>query len=479
MAPSLRRDILSAYAASVSRVLSWVVVTALVFRRSAEAFAMLALVRGTLGILNYCSLGLLPAMIRTFAAIAAPPPLVSAAPAPIPGPTTGHSEPLAYLTPQTRRDDALRQRQGLQPDAATQALFSAGLAIAAATTVFTIAVGFLCGEYVDRLFRLPPTVDASTAALLTVSLAFGFAFRWSSEPASALLQTRHQITLDNALVVATELAWAGLVWLMIHDRAEPLEATGLSFAVCGLCLSLARFISTHLAEHVTTRVTFDPARWFPLLSTGLLITLAQLADYLYAPTDYILINRLLTPADLAAYAPALQVDAGLMILVTALASVLLPRAALAHAAGDRRLVRWYYLWGTLSSAVVLALAGTCVYALSPWIFRLWLGNDMPATRRILPLVLAHTVIGGCSAVGRSILLAVGRTRPFAISVLLAGLTNVAASYAFVRYAHLGLAGIVLGTIVAVIARCGLWMPWYVLRELRQSVPPADRLTDDS
>jgi hypothetical protein len=30
---------------------------------------------------------------------------------------------------------------------------------------------------------------------------------------------------------------------------------------------------------------------------------------------------------------------------------------------------------------------------------------------------------------------------------------------------LGLRGIVLGTIVAVCARCLLWMPWYVLRRL--------------
>ena len=38
---SMRRDIVSAYAASISRVLSWVIVSAVVYRRSHEAFAML------------------------------------------------------------------------------------------------------------------------------------------------------------------------------------------------------------------------------------------------------------------------------------------------------------------------------------------------------------------------------------------------------------------------------------------------------
>ena len=33
---------------------------------------------------------------------------------------------------------------------------------------------------------------------------------------------------------------------------------------------------------------------------------------------------------------------------------------------------------------------------------------------------------------------------------------------------MGLTGIILGTIVAVTARAGIWMPWYVLRTLRNA-----------
>ena len=68
--------------------------------------------------------------------------------------------------------------------------------------------------------------------------------------------------------------------------------------------------------------------------------------------------------------------------------------------------------------------------------------------------------------GRAILIGIGKTKPFTISVLIAGVTNVIASVVFVQYFHLGLNGIILGTIVAVVIRCGIWMPWYVLRELR-------------
>jgi len=54
-------------------------------------------------------------------------------------------------------------------------------------------------------------------------------------------------------------------------------------------------------------------------------------------------------------------------------------------------------------------------------------------------------------------------------VLVWGVSNVVLSYIFVRHLNLGLKGIVLGTIVVVVGRAGLWMPWYVLRTLRREM----------
>ena len=105
------------------------------------------------------------------------------------------------------------------------------------------------------------------------------------------------------------------------------------------------------------------------------------------------------------------------------------------------------------------------YLISHPLLRAWLRHPMPQTRMILPLVLVNTVIGGSSAVGRSILLGMGRVRAFSIAVVIAAITNVIFSFIFVKYCHLGLYGIVLGTIVAVVGRCLVWMPWYVLRTL--------------
>jgi O-antigen/teichoic acid export membrane protein len=205
-----------------------------------------------------------------------------------------------------------------------------------------------------------------------------------------------------------------------------------------------------------------------LLAFGCFVALAEMADFLYAPTDYILIDRLLRPIDVASYAPAVQIDGALLLMVLAVADVLLPKTALAHHAGKRDAVRRYYFRGTLATAGILAATSVGAYFTAPLIFKFWLGAKLPTTRAILPLVLIHTVIGGSSAVGRSILLGMGKVRAFTAAVLIAGVINVILSYCFVRYCHWGLRGIILGTIVAVVGRCGVWMPWYVVRTLNRS-----------
>src|SRR5438105_3757982 len=65
---TLGRDVIWAYIAAGMRIGAWALVMAIVYRAAgAEHFAMLLLIRGTIGILNYASAGLSPALIHFLA----------------------------------------------------------------------------------------------------------------------------------------------------------------------------------------------------------------------------------------------------------------------------------------------------------------------------------------------------------------------------------------------------------------------------
>jgi O-antigen/teichoic acid export membrane protein len=418
----MRRDVASAYLASGSRLLSWMIVSAITYRYNVIAFAMLAAVRATVGILSNFALGILPASIQLMAGSA--------------------------------RD----KQSKIYADAVAIAVRC--VAVAALVTIATV-------PWMDRILKTPATIGSHQVLGLAIGFGCGIIIRWLGEPAAALIQTGPHLWLDNILQAAADVMW--IVASALFLKRSGIEAIGYSYFAASGALVIARTISARWLTGLSLNISLRAGEYAPaLLASGLLIALAQLADYLYAPTDYLLINHLLDVRQQADYAPAVQIDAGLMLLVSGLAATLLPKTAIAHFSGDRHTIRQYYLRGTLFTAATLLVAAVAVYFTSKPLLKAWLGNSMSGTRAILPLVLIHTVIGGSSAVGRSILLGIGKTRPFVIAVLIAGFVNVIASYCFVRYLHWGLKGIVAGTIVAVIGRCGIWMPFYVLKNLEHS-----------
>lgn len=452
--PTMRRDLISAYAASAVRFGSILAISAMIYRfAGAGAFAMFALVRGTIGLLNYISLGLAPALVHKAA----------------------QAEPTRTVIPVETHSsgDVLEYQSFRRPvDPSFERVYANALIVSLFTAIVGIIVIVIYAIAFERLYDVPWPLQR---VMWRVVLLFGVGtlLRLISDTPGAVLQVRGKITRDNRILAVGDLSWLLMAGLLCGLAFDPdvLIVVAAAHAISGAIIFLARLRSARKETDL-----FFESIWLlaqseiirSLLGYGVLVVAAQLADYLYAPTDYILIDRLLGPLDIANYAPAVQIDSGLLMLVIGLSAVLLPKAALAHAAGSSHTVRRYYIRGTLASFVMLAIASTIVWLIAPWILRLWLGNPMPGTQAILPLALIGTVLGGSSAVGRSILLAVGKVRPFAISVLIAGVVNAVCSYLFVRYLHLGLAGILWGTVVAVVGRCGLWMPWYVMRTLHSS-----------
>jgi O-antigen/teichoic acid export membrane protein len=463
-------DLGTGYLAVLARIGSWVVVTAVAYRHlRTTAFAALVAVRSTLTVLNYLALGLGPAVIHFLSQTKSE------------GARDDCEENLQKPNSANAVAPILNYRRPLASKRAftelqNQAIFAAfGVTAIAGATIIFLAFIVSCdidsffNTGGDRIAELPQTY-----AHLVMLFSLAAVVRLLAEPLGAMLQAQRFIFLDNLVLIGSEIAFAAMA-IMDLDKSFP-HATDVAFATiigalllwCGRSFAL---IITELSG-LTCKIDFHwPWRNWALLSSiarfAGLIALAQLADYLYAPTDYVLINHLLSDAAAIAYTPAVQIDSGLLLLVSAVGAVLLPRAADAYAQGEISQLRRIYLLGTLLSTAAMALAAAIVLIFARPLLTVWYGQDMPATRAILPLILISTVVGGSSAAGRAVLLGAGRTRAYTSAALLAGLANVILSFCFVRFMHLGLAGIVLGTVVVVVARCGIWMPWYVLRTLKR------------
>jgi O-antigen/teichoic acid export membrane protein len=475
LSPRLLADLATGYAATAARIGWWATITAVAFRRlSAPYFAALVVTRSAVTVLNYFAAGLGPATVhalahQTRAAIAAIP--LNAPPASSPstapagegwgeGPTLNYRNAAADEKPEVDR---------------TPSTFAVTCGIALLGALIILAIGVAASLAAPVLLGIGSELPITGAYEVLVFLfALAAAARLLSEPMGAVLQSRKRIHVDNLLQLIADSLTGCLAVIWMCTNSGHVESVAAAALLGAVVLTVLRVVTLPAPIRRTELSGLLLQPWpgaGTILRFACLIALAQLADYLYAPTDYLLINHLLTSAAAVAYTPAVQIDSGLLLLVSAVGVALLPRAAAAHAIRDFRSLRRMYLQSTFLCLALMIAAVAVVLLTAKPLLSIWYGQDMPATRAILPLVLLNTIIGGSSAPARALLLAMGRARAFTTAALLAGLANVIASFIFVHFFHLGLPGIVLGTLLAVIARCGIWMPWYMLRSIRQNESP--------
>jgi len=462
-APStFKKDLAAAYCATGAKVLSWAVVAGVAFRmHGVEVLAVLALARGTIGLLNYVTLGIGPAMVHMLARTNVPQKVVPVIePTELPASTV-----LDYARPKL-------EKPVVHVDPFSQ-LYADGLKAGFLMWIVGAILIQMYSAYFTSFHDVPKFLQREQLSYFVVGLGAGLLARLLGDVPGAVLQVRGKQALDQCLVALGDVAWVALLGLVlwVNDTGPPTDfiaTVGRCYFASGVLALILRVTAAAFYTKGILHATTSGRRMNQLLVYGSVLTFAQLADFLYAPTDMILINRLIHPDAVAIYTPAVQIDAALLLGISGLATVLLPRAAVAYAAGNVQRLRHDYVRGTLVSAGLLLVGALLLWALSPWLLNVWFGDPMPATQAILPLVLVHTVVGGSSAVGRSILLGMGRVKPYAVVALIAGVSNVVLSYVFVRFFDMGLNGIVLGTIVVVVARCAVWMPWYTMRALGQS-----------
>jgi O-antigen/teichoic acid export membrane protein len=463
-AARLGLDLFWAYAAAGAKVLSWVVVSGLVFRKMGGVeLGLLALARATVGILNYAGVGLLPALVHRMTLARAP----LATPAPSNLDLAGGVLP--YATPASQPP----------PRSPLDVAYTNGLAILLGTTALAVIPLVIYAYNFPNLHHVPSwrtSTGAVQGAVLLIGI--GTLLRLISDVAGAALQASGRVWVDYLILTLGELIWMALVWERFNRRPQTtrLDDVAVHYILASIAVLILRAVCVGSAARFDWR-RLTTAECAALLSFGVAVAVGQLADFLYSPIALIIIQQLLGAEHAASYTPAVQIDSGLLLLVSGLTAVILPRAARAFDRGDITTLRRYYVRGAALSFLMLLAAALIIWAASPRIFRLWFDNDMPATRAILPLVLASTVVGGTAGIGRSVLLGMGRVKAYTISALVAGVMNVLLGYVFVKYAGLGLKGIALGTLCVVVARCAIWMPWYVLRVTSPATTAPSRSSD--
>src|SRR5207248_224000 len=139
----------------------------------------------------------------------------------------------------------------------------------------------------DHLHVVPPSLTRQ-APWAVVLIGMGTLLRLLSDTFGSVLQTRGRIARDNFLLAASDAFWAITTLALLHRPG--LLIASITYAGAGMLLVAARALAVSQLRPTPWPPQMILANWQTakrLMSFGALVLLSQLAEYFYAPTDYI------------------------------------------------------------------------------------------------------------------------------------------------------------------------------------------------
>ena len=262
-------DLFWAYAAAGAKVLSWVVVSGLVFRRmGAFELGLLALARATVGILNYAGVGLLPALVHR---------MTLALQSPAREQATHGVDFTGNILPYASQASVLPPRSPLDP------AYTNGLAILVGATILAAIPLALYAHAFPALHDVPSwRTNSGSLRAAVLFIGIGTLVRLISDVPGAALQATGRISADFFILTAGELIWVGGVWVRFSRIGELMWLDDVALPY--LWASVAVLILRALA--VGSKARFDwrrltTAESAALLAFGVTVVVGPLADFLY------------------------------------------------------------------------------------------------------------------------------------------------------------------------------------------------------
>lgn len=345
-----------------------------------------------------------------------------------------------------------------------------GLSIVMLLTVPSVLVVIAAAVFPDVLFGLSTEVltYARVIILITgVGAVIGmFLGLWSS----ALFIMQRFYVADVGASAAKLLSAVSVVVIFYFVRPSIIIWVGL---VVGIGLMINLFYVIPSAKRALPQMRIRPVfaslkESKDLLTFSGMSFLGSLGYLLYYSTDSIMISNLneLGSEKIIVYNLAQRWDPFVRQIVLALAFSLTPVLTRLVATNDFDALRRALCKGTRYCLLLGLLPCILLASYSKPFILLWVGPSfVPETSRVLLWLMVSLIASIPAIMGYQVLFALGKLKEATITTFCGGILNIFLSIFFVKYVHLGLMGIALGTIITLSLKNSFYMPYLVSKKV--------------
>lgn len=337
-------------------------------------------------------------------------------------------------------------------------LVSTGLLVNLVIGLSLASMCFIFAPFLTQPFKVPEALETQAVFLIRWYGSISILFSFILPVYTATITSNNRFDLQNCIIASLGVLKGVLIFAVLG-----LTETGL-YGWAGVMLvsqAIQMLVTHHVARRVWPhlKVSFKYVRRDAvgmLFSLGGMLFLLQLTALLGQHTDPIILTTILGPAAVALYRPGLVLVMAAQPLVRALVDQLHPLATGYHTTGNSKELQRVLIQGTrytlLMGIPVCVVLGVFAHPITKiWLFSS-LGNDYRITAWVLSgwaLITFFEYVGGSQW---AVLLGMRRLKFVVCIRLPLAVVNIIVSILLVRYTSLGVAGVIVATIIIAIIR---------------------------
>jgi O-antigen/teichoic acid export membrane protein len=349
-------------------------------------------------------------------------------------------------------------------------LFTSMFVVMAGLGAVLLAAGSLVSWQFSNILTIPAGLE-NAALLLMCLTVVTTALRMPFNVLQSAFVATESYWLSNAIGVTADVLRAILI-------VASFEFFGVWVVWTAVATTIATLATTACEWYAVRRILpsarlklslFNARAAFRVMSFSAAVFVGTISGVLYWDTDRIVINKFLSPEQLTLYAVVTTVALSGYQVINVPTTVLFPVIARAEATNNVGLVRELVYRGT-RLCVLISLPCWLLFAvLAKPFFHWYLGDQCQSVDSFVLYIAAVMFFANATSILRLVPVPMGKPLFISLSELAFALLNLVITLAFVGWFRWGLAGVALGTFVAIAIKNTVLVPWYVARLVHLNV----------
>lgn len=349
---------------------------------------------------------------------------------------------------------------GKRPEEVSETL-STGFLVLSVAGLITLAVGLGIAFGAPYWFHLAPGLRPVATAVIAI-MAFGIAVSVPGDTFGGALAAYQRYDLRSWIDLMMTIVTIGAIFLLV-EKGFGLEAVALAGAVISIALHPVRWL---MLRSIDPRIRLSYRRvsrnrFAVMARSSKWFLLAGIASVISYSTDLIILGAVLSIKAVALYAIGATLGAIATRVLLLPASVLLPEAASLSKDGSKSDLAELLVDGTRTTMLLGIPISLIMGILAVGAVRAWVGVGYDQAASVLVLFCVYSALRTVLSPLESVIIGAGIVRPWALTMTIQGVVNVALTVVLVL--TMGLVGPAVGTVVATALVLGPAFTYYGCR----------------